>query len=69
MNTIKEWLKANKRTVAYLARESGISRQAMDSILSGKSIPTIPTLTAISRVTGISVGDMSEELATTEEGK
>jgi transcriptional regulator with XRE-family HTH domain len=63
MDTIKEWLKANRRPLSYLADISGVSRQALDSILRGKSTPTIATLYRLAKATEIPFALLADEVA------
>lgn len=55
---LKAYLQANGRSVAYLAKKTGISPQTIYSIIHRDSMPSAGTSLAISAALGINVCDL-----------
>ena len=55
-------LEEMKRNQAYLAQEVGLTQVSVYRFLTGQSVPTVKTLYSISKVTGISIEELTEAL-------
>lgn len=55
---VREWLDQNERSAAWLARKAGVAKLTMLRALDGSHSPTLSTVAAIAKVTGLEPNDL-----------
>lgn len=62
---LREWLKSNDKTQAWLAQETDASQASVSEWVSGRRIPGLPAAVRIERLAGIPVAEWLEAMPRT----